>query len=92
MYKTGQIKEKIDEERLKMFLEQIGGVKKKAKIIVLLRFRFCENYLFIYYRDYFNSLFIGVYGKGDFWEMVYLTVEGTFARFCRCFGRVWVNF
>lgn len=34
MYRTGQIKEKIDEERLKMFLEQMGGSKKKEKIIV----------------------------------------------------------
>ena len=35
MYKNGQIKEKITEERLKMFLEQMNQKKEDEKIIVI---------------------------------------------------------
>ena len=38
MYKNGQIKEKITEERLKMFLEQMSQKKEDEKIIVTLSY------------------------------------------------------
>ena len=34
MFKSGQIKEKITEDRLKMYLEQMTEKKKESKIIV----------------------------------------------------------
>ena len=43
MYKSGQIKEKITEERLKMFLEQMNPKKEAEKIIV--GFIFLSNFI-----------------------------------------------